>query len=106
MTIRIALPRPDADDPVLRAAWDEAKRLCKARDVVAELDAMDESLRQTAREHRNALVAAESRPIGATPDPDCCVGDRSRCRCQAKQLAMTDEDVDREKWMQVWAGDE
>lgn len=38
-------------------------------------------------------------------DSDCCVGDRSRCRCQP-QTGWTDSDVEREKWMAVWSGDE
>lgn len=42
-------------------------------------------------------------------DRDCCVGDVTRCRCHGRApVAMTDEDVDREKWAAVWAdgGDE
>lgn len=101
---RIAITRPI--DPELAALWDEAKRNVEARAMAAQLDAMEATLRQTAREHRDALVAAESRPIGASPaDSDCCVGDVTRCRCAsgAKQLAMSDADVDREKWMAVWS---
>lgn len=76
--IRIPLTRPD--DPDLAAAWDEAKRTLMARGV----------------------TPAERRKLFEAIDADCCIGDRSRCRCEAKQVAMTDEDVDREKWVAVW----
>lgn len=76
--MKIRIERPD--DPESRMAYDAARRLLELREPSVDL-----------------VIA----------DDDCCVGDRSRCRCQAKQLAMTDEDVDREEWMQVWAdGDE
>lgn len=100
----IAIPRPT--DPELRRQWDEAKRAVEQRDFVAELDAMEDSLRQIRQEHRTALTAAELRPIGATADPDCCVGDRSQCRCSPERGGWSDEDVEREKWIAVWAGDE
>lgn len=139
--MKIRIDRPT--DPELRRQWDEAKRACEQRDFVAELDAMDESLRQTRQEHRAAITAAESRPIGADgklplilddetrpiweaaqraaaevaawpawkhteqpADDDCCVGDRSRCRCAPEHGGWSDEDVEREKWIAVWAGDE
>lgn len=35
-------------------------------------------------------------------DPDCCRGDRSRCRCAAKQLAVRDENTDR-SWIKYLA---
>lgn len=53
-----------------------------------------------------AAVWDEAKRIVEARDDDCCVGDRSQCRCAARQLAVTDEDVDREKWVAVWAGDE
>lgn len=36
------------------------------------------------------------------PDPDCCVGDRSQCRCAPERGGWNDDDVEREKWLQVW----
>lgn len=71
--MKILVPRPD--DPESRTAYDAAKRLLELREPSVDL-----------------VIA----------DDDCCVGDRSRCRCAARQLAMTDEDVDREKWAAVW----
>jgi len=82
-TVRV--PRPE--DPELAAAWDEAKRIVEARDVCS---------RCLGRQGMHYSWCT------ASADPDCCVGDRSQCRCAAKQLAVTDEDVEREKWMAVW----
>lgn len=73
--MKILVPRPD--DPEMERHWEDAKRACEAREQ-----------RQLSR----ALeLAAE-----LTADPDCCVGDRSRCRCAAKQLAVRDEPAELE----------
>lgn len=77
----IAIPRPT--DPELARLWDETMRTLRAR------------------EDRRLI-----REAAAEPDPDCCVGDRSQCRCAPERGGWSDEDVEREKWMQVWAGDE
>ena len=37
------------------------------------------------------------------PDSDCCVGDRSQCRCAPERGGWSDEDVEREKWIAVWS---
>ncbi len=71
--MKIRVPRPE--DPELARLWDEAKRAVEERsgaDIVA-----------LAREHN--LITADELPVvlaAINRDPDCCVGDRSRCRCQ------------------------
>lgn len=42
----------------------------------------------------------EAKRIVEARDPDCCVGDRSQCRCAARQLARADKD--HENWLAVW----
>ena len=104
----ITIPRPT--DPELRRQWDEAKRACEARTT-------PEGLRQTmldairyAKECEAAGVEPHSKVdaavAAALSDPSCCVGDRSQCRCAPERGGWSDEDVEREKWMQVWNEDE
>lgn len=66
---------PRPDDPEMAKQWDEA---------------------------REAIVQRDVKP---STDPDCCVGDRSRCRCAPERGGWTDEDTEREKWLAVWAGE-
>lgn len=100
---RIAIPRPI--DPELAALWDEAYR------AKLELILDDETrpIWECAKRAAAEVAAWPAWKHNELPSSDdCCVGDVTRCRCAvgAKQLAMSDEDVDREKWMATWTVDE
>lgn len=121
--MKIRIDRPI--DPELRRQWDEAKRACEERDVRPhnlELDLVDSgTLGERSGEQRwrwrcscgakgtwrnSALAAridgAQRMCLLQQPDPSCCVGDRSQCRCSPSGGGWSDEDVEREKWIAVW----
>ncbi len=79
--MKIPLVRPD--DLVLARLYDEAKQ------AVME--------RSTPSSDRCLLAAAFADQLA---DADCCVGDRSRCRC----VPPTDEE--REQWIATWRDSE
>jgi len=75
--MKIPLVRPD--DLVLARLYDEAKQAV-----------MERSSPATVRRELQSQLA----------DADCCVGDRSRCRC----VPPTDEE--REQWIATWKDSE
>lgn len=99
----IAIPRPI--DPELAALWDEAKRAVERRPIPLTIDDETRPIWECAKRAAAEVAAWPAWKHNELPkDDDCCVGDVTRCRCAAgaKQLAMSDEGVDREKWMAVW----
>lgn len=108
--MKILVPRPD--DPELAKQWDEAKRAVEAKDERARLRARHTCIRDLSSRGCHACNTGTPYPamtledFTPPPDPDCCVGDRSRCRCAPERGGWTDEDTEREKWLAVWAGDQ
>lgn len=100
------VPRPT--DPELRRQWDEAKRAVEERGKLPLI--LDDETRPVWEAAQRAAAEVKAWPAWKhteqPADPDCCVGDRSQCRCSPERGGWSDEDVEREKWIAVWAGDE
>lgn len=101
---RIPIPRPI--DPELAALWDEARQACEQREKLPlTLDDETRPIWECAKRAAAEVAAWPAWKHNEVPrDEDCCVGDVTRCRCAVGkgQLAMSDADVEREKWMATW----
>lgn len=92
----------------LAAALDGQERVCRPHGCRCHQEAGD-SICAVHPPDAAELAYAESigAPYSIPRDADCCLGDITRCRCCVAPVAMSDEDVDREKWAAVWNdGDE
>lgn len=104
----IRLHRPE--DPELQSQYDEAAQAVRDRKIPLIIDDETRPIWECAQRAAAEVAAWPAWKHTEQPrDEDCCVGDVTRCRCVGVQppVAMTDDDVDREKWAAVWNdGDE